>query len=151
VIGWSYREKKLEDMQTFHGETGFQTALGQADIVVNLLPLTTDTKGILNKKTFDMMKRGSSFINVARGAHVVDEDLIAALDSCQVSYAILDVFSPEPLLAEHPFWSHPNITVLPHVAAITNPVTASKIVAQNVLRLRAGVPLENLVDVARGY
>jgi glyoxylate/hydroxypyruvate reductase len=151
VIGWSYKEKKLEHVSTFHGSTGLQTVLARADITVNLLPLTPDTKGILNKTTFEMMKRGTGLINVARGAHVVDEDLIVALNSGQLSHAILDVFNPEPLATEHPFWSHPNITVLPHVAAITNPVTASKIVAQNVLRLRAGEPLENLVDVARGY
>lgn len=151
VVGWSSREKVLENAQTFHGETGFQTVLAQADIVVNLLPLTPTTQGILNAKTFGMMKRGSSLVNVARGAHIVDEDLLKALDSGQLNYAILDVFTQEPLPKEHLFWSHPKITVLPHVAAITNPVTASKVVAQNVLRLRARQPLENLVDVARGY
>jgi glyoxylate/hydroxypyruvate reductase A len=151
VIGWSSKEKRLEHIPTFYGESGFQTVLVQADIVVNLLPLTPETKGLFNKTTFQKMKAGVGFINVARGAHVVDEDLIAALDNGQVSYAILDVFTQEPLPTEHPFWNDPNITVLPHVAAITNPVTASRVVAQNVLRLRAGELLENLVDVARGY
>jgi glyoxylate/hydroxypyruvate reductase len=151
VVGWSYREKRLEQVQTFHGEAGLQTVLERADIVVNLLPLTPDTKSILNAKTFGLMKGGVGFVNVARGAHVVEEDLISALNSKRLSHAILDVFTQEPLPKEHPFWIHPNITVLPHVAAITNPVTASRVVAQNVLRLRAGEPLENLVDVARGY
>ncbi len=151
VIGWSSKEKRLENLETFHGDAGFQAVLNQADIIVNLLPLTPDTHGLFNKATFQKMKAGTSFINVARGAHVVDEDLISALNSGHLSYAILDVFSPEPLATQHPFWTHPNITVLPHIAAITNPITAAKIVAQNVLRLRAWEPLENLVDVARGY
>lgn len=151
VIGWNLGKKSIENMETFHGSESLQIVLSQADIVVNLLPLTADTKEILNKTTFEMMKKGSSLVNVARGAHIVEEDLLEALDAGKLSYAILDVFTQEPLAAEHPFWSHPNITVLPHVAAITNPVTASQIVAQNVLRLRAGQALENLVDVARGY
>jgi glyoxylate/hydroxypyruvate reductase len=151
VIGWSSKEKRLENIQTFHGEAGVEAVLNQADIVVNLLPLTTETKGILNKTTFEKMRMGSSLINVARGAHIVEEDLIDALGAGILSYAILDVFAREPLPTEHPFWKHPKIKVLPHVAAITNPVTASQIVAQNVLRLREGQDLENLVDVARGY
>jgi glyoxylate/hydroxypyruvate reductase len=151
VIGWSSKAKSLETFKTFHGEAGLQTMLGQADISVNLLPLTPDTHSIFNQVTFQKMKAGMGFINVARGAHVVDQDLLAALGSGQLSHAILDVFSSEPLSTTHPFWTHPNITVLPHVAAITNPATASRTVAQNVLRLRAGEPLENLVDVTRGY
>jgi glyoxylate/hydroxypyruvate reductase len=151
VIGWNLGKKKRENLETFRGSAGFQTVLAQADIVVNLLPLTPDTKGLFDGATFHKMKVGVGFINVARGGHVVDEDLLEALSNGQLSHAILDVFTTEPLPLEHPFWTHPNITVLPHVAAITNPVTASSIVAQNVLRLRAGEPLENLVDVARGY
>jgi glyoxylate/hydroxypyruvate reductase len=151
VIGWSATEKKLEHIPAFHGEAAFQKVLGQADIVVNLLPLTTKTKGIFNTKTFERIKRGSGLINVARGAHVVEEHLLNALESGQLGYAVLDVFTEEPLPEEHPFWNHPNIIVLPHVAAITNPVSASKIVAQNVVRLRSGEAVENLVNVGLGY
>jgi glyoxylate/hydroxypyruvate reductase len=151
VIGWSSHPSTLEGITAFDGETGLQSVLEQSEILVNLLPLTNETKGILNAKAFQTMPAGSSLINVARGAHVIDTDLIAALDSGHLEQAILDVFTPEPLPTDHAFWQHPKVTVLPHVAATTNPVTASNIVAQNVQRLRSGQALENLVDRSRGY
>jgi glyoxylate/hydroxypyruvate reductase len=97
------------------------------------------------------MKRGAALINVARGAHVVEADLLAALAEGQLSHAVLDVFETEPLPAEHPFWRHPQITVLPHVAAITDPVSASARIAANIARFRAGEPLEGLVSLDAGY
>jgi glyoxylate/hydroxypyruvate reductase len=151
VIGWSSRPTTLEGITTFDGETGLQSVLEQAEILVNLLPLTNETKGILNAQAFQTMPAGSSLINVARGAHVIEADLIAALDSEHLEHANLDVFTQEPLPADHAFWQHPKITVLPHIAATTNPLTASNIVAQNVQRLRKNLPPENLVDRSRGY
>lgn len=131
-----------------HGDIA---AVLSSDIVVNLLPLTPATRGFLGAATFAQMKRGAALINVARGAHVVEADLLAALAEGQLSHAVLDVFETEPLPAEHPFWRHPQITVLPHVAAITDPVSASARIAANIARFRAGEPLEGLVSLDAGY
>jgi glyoxylate/hydroxypyruvate reductase len=126
-------------------------ALAGADVVANLLPLTVDTRGLLNAAAFAQMPRGASLVNLARGAHVVEADLLEALESGQLNHAVLDVFATEPMPAVHPFWSHPAITVLPHVAAPTDPRSAAVIAARNVLALREGRPPENVVDRARGY
>ncbi len=125
--------------------------LARTDIVINLLPLTDATTSLFDSTLFAQMKRGAAFINLARGAHVVDADLINALDTGQLSRAVLDVFRAEPLPAGHAFWLHPRITVLPHVAASTDARSASAVVAKNVAALRAGAPIEHLVDRARGY
>jgi glyoxylate/hydroxypyruvate reductase len=139
VAGWSTHEGRLE------------TLLATADVVINLLPLTPATHGLFDARVFAAMRRGASFVNLARGAHVVDADLIAALDGGRVRHAVLDVFVVEPLPPAHPYWSHPQVTVLPHVAAPTDPRSAAAIVAAQVRRLRAGEPLRALVDRARGY
>ncbi|MBA4013537.1 MAG: glyoxylate/hydroxypyruvate reductase A [Phenylobacterium sp.] len=139
TYGWS---RRLGDLDTL---------LATIDIVVNLLPLTDRTRGILSAPAFERMKRGAAIINLARGAHLVEDDLIAALDAGQLSHAVLDVFEAEPLVRNHPFWSHPQITVTPHVAAITDPVSASAVIAANIARFRAGQPLEGLVNRKAGY
>ncbi len=127
--------------------------LAASDIVINLLPLTDDTVAILNASTFANMQAGTALINLARGAHVVDADLIAALNSGHLSRAVLDVFHEEPLPIGHPFWTHPLVTVTPHVAAETDPRTAAGVIASNVAAFRAGRLDEvvGLVDRTRGY
>lgn len=125
-------------------------ATGQ-HIVINLLPLTDATRGILNAALFAALPPGAALINLARGAHLVEADLLAALASGQLSRAVLDVFHQEPLPADHPFWQHPRITVLPHVAALTDERSAAKVVARNLQALAAGQPLQHLVDRGRGY
>jgi len=125
--------------------------LAQADVVINLLPLTPATHGLFNAATFAQMRRGASLVNLARGAHVVDADLLAALAGGQLRRAVLDVFATEPLPASHPFWTHPAITVLPHVAAPTDPRSAAAIAARNIAALRRGEALQHLVDHTRGY
>lgn len=132
-----------------HGD--LESLLAASDIVVNLLPLTPLTSGILGRETFAHMKRGAAIINVGRGGHLIEADLIAALDQGQISHAVLDVFETEPLPAGHPFWSHPAVTVLPHVAAITDPVSASQRIAGNIARFRAGEAIEGLVSRDAGY
>ncbi len=141
VVGWSTRD----------GDAALPQVLARADVVVNLLPLTPATRGLFNAATFAQMAPGASLVNLARGAHVVDTDLLAALASGRLAHAVLDVFATEPLPTGHAFWSHPRVTVLPHVAAPTDPRSAARIAAANVRALRAGQPLAHLVDRARGY
>lgn len=125
--------------------------LSGAAVVINLLPLTPATRGLFNAATLAAMRPGASLVNLARGAHVVDADLLAALDAGHLRHAVLDVFHEEPLPAAHPYWSHPKVSVLPHVAAATDPRSAAAVVAANVRRFRAGQPVEHLVDRGRGY
>ena len=139
VSGWSTRHGAIDGV------------LGDADIVISLLPLTPATTGFFDRARFAQMRRGASFVNLARGAQVVEADLLVALDNGQLSHAVLDVFATEPLPAEHPFWRHPLVTVLPHVAAQTDPRSAAQVVAANIRALRAGQPLQHLVDRQRGY
>ena len=160
VLGMGQMGQAAAQLLTQHGHRvlGWRRSAGplalvlaQADVVVNLLPLTAETRGLLNAATFAQMPRGASLVNLARGAHVVEADLLAALATGQLNHAVLDVFATEPLPSGHPFWSHPAITVLPHVAAPTDPRSASAVAANNVLALREGRPLQNLVDRSRGY
>ena len=123
----------------------------RADIVVNLLPVTEATVGILDAQFFAALGKGASIINVARGAHLIDDDLIAALDCGHLNRAVLDVFRAEPLPLEHPFWKHPAVTITPHVAAETDPRTASAVIAANVRAWRSGEPVIGLVDRGRAY
>lgn len=133
------------------GPPALRPALAEADLLINLLPLTPLTRGLLNADCFAALPRGASVVNLARGAHLVEADLLAALDSGHLSHAVLDVFATEPLPAAHPFWQHPAITVLPHAAAQTDPRSAAAVVAANVRALKAGEPLQHPVDLARGY
>jgi glyoxylate/hydroxypyruvate reductase len=151
VSGWSTRPTVVEGVRTDSGEDALQTLLADARIVVNLLPLTPATHGLFNAQTLAQMRPGASLVNLARGAHVIDADLIAALDSGHLQHAVLDVFATEPLPADHPFWRHDKVTVLPHVAAQTDPRSAAWIAAGNVRAFRAGRVPANLVDRTRGY
>jgi len=151
VAGWSRSEKNLTGIASYAGAGGLAPFLGRSDIVVCLLPPTTETEGILNASTLALLPRGAALINAARGAHLVEGDLLMALASGQVSAAVLDVFREEPLPADHPFWRHPRVILTPHVAAFTNPTTAAPIILDNIRRFEDGRPLLNRVDLARGY
>jgi glyoxylate/hydroxypyruvate reductase len=151
VSGWSTRPTVLPTVDTHDGGSALRGVLAGADIVVNLLPLTAATRGLLCARTFNVMPAGASVVNLARGAHVVDDDLLAALARGQLHHAVLDVFHTEPLPADHVFWQHPQITLLPHAAALTDPRSACAAVAANVQRLRAGVALHAVVNRSRGY
>jgi len=151
VSGWSTRAAAVEGVHTGSGDAALQTLLADAHIVVNLLPLTPATRGLFNAATLAQMRRGASLVNLARGAHVVDADLLAALANGHLQHAVLDVFATEPLPADHPYWRHDQVTVLPHVAAQTDPRSASLIAADNVLAFRAGRVPANLADRTRGY
>lgn len=133
------------------GEAGWAAVLGGCDVLVNLLPLTPATRGLLDARAFARLRPGAGLVNLARGAHVVEPDLLAALDSGQLGHAVLDVFASEPLPPGHPFWSHPRVTVLPHAAALTDPRTAARVAAANVQACRVGRPLAHRVERSRGY
>ena len=150
VCGWSRSPRQLAGVQCFHG-AGLDEALAQADTVINLLPLTPETRDFFDASRLTRFKPGASFVNLARGAQVVEEDLRAALDAGQLSHAVLDVFRQEPLPAAHPFWAHPRVTVLPHTAAQTDPRSAAQVLVANLQALRQGRPLLHRVERARGY
>ncbi|MCW5633449.1 MAG: glyoxylate/hydroxypyruvate reductase A [Rubrivivax sp.] len=125
--------------------------LAAAEVVINLLPLTPATRGLLDARFFAAMRARSALVNLGRGAHVVDDDLLAALDAGHVRHAVLDVFHAEPLPASHRFWQHRRVTMLPHAAALTDPRSAAAVVASNLRALRDGRPIAHLVDRVRGY
>ena len=151
VVGWSRRPAAVGGLRTVHGDDGHVALLTQAEIVINLLPLTASTRDFFSAATFAGMRPGASLVNLARGAHVVDEALLEALDSGHLHRAVLDVFRTEPLPAGHRFWAHPRVTVLPHAAAQTDARTAAGVVAANVHALREGRALRHLVDRGAGY
>ncbi|MGW8311758.1 MAG: 2-hydroxyacid dehydrogenase [Desulfuromonadales bacterium] len=151
VTGWSRRPKDFVHFMVFSGHDEFGEFLKKADILVCLLPLTPETENILNAQTFSLLPPNAYLINVARGAHLVDIDLLAALDSGKLSGALLDVFREEPLPKQHPFWSHDKLLITPHVASVTNPKSASGQIIENYQRALNGKPLLNLVDINCGY
>lgn len=151
TAGWSRTAKALPRIETFHGSDGFAKFLARTDILVDVLPLTRDTRGLLDAKAFAALPKGGYFINMARGGHVVDEALLVALDSGHLSGATLDVFNQEPLPSDHPYWTHPKVHVTPHVAGATNPRTASPGVIENIKRVREGRELIHRVDPKTGY
>lgn len=134
-----------------HGSASLAPLLAAADVVINLLPLTGATRGLLNSEFFGAMRRGAGLVNLGRGGHLVDQDLLEALAHGQVGHAVLDVFDREPLPAGHPFWGHPAITVLPHIAALTDMRSAAAIAVANIRAALAGAPVAHQVDRTRGY
>jgi glyoxylate/hydroxypyruvate reductase A len=151
LSGWSASPKQIDGVATFHGPEGLTPFLAQTDILVCLLPLTPQTKGILNAKTFAQLPKGACVINCARGGHLIEDDLIAALDSDHLRGATLDVFQTEPLPESSPLWTHPKVVVTPHVASMTDPASFMRHVADTIRRMDQGLPPENLVDFTRGY
>jgi glyoxylate/hydroxypyruvate reductase A len=151
VLGWSRQAVVLDGIEVACGEAALEPTLARAQIVVNLLPLTPATRGLFDARRLALLPRAAGLVNLARGAHLVEADLLAALDSGQLRDAVLDVFATEPLPVEHPFWRHPRVTVLPHAAAMTDPRSAVAVVAANVRAWRSGRMPAPLVDRARGY
>jgi glyoxylate/hydroxypyruvate reductase len=151
VSAWVRSPRQDEEIPIFHGADQLEPFLNQTDIAVCLLPLTKETEGIFCARTFAMMPRGAMVINIGRGGHVVDADLIAALDSGQLAYAALDALKPEPLPPESPLWLHPKITVMPHVAR--RPTVAQLVteIAANIRSIEAGGGLLQQIDFATGY
>jgi len=151
VTGWSRTQKEIDGITCLSGEAGLKQALSTAQILVLLLPLTAGTENVINAESLALMPKGAYIINPGRGPLIDDAALLAALDSGQIARATLDVFRVEPLPAEDPYWSHPKVTVTPHIAAETRPETAAEIIADNIQRAEAGEPLRFLVDRGAGY
>jgi glyoxylate/hydroxypyruvate reductase A len=151
VRGWSNTLKEIPGVESFAGQAAFQPLLNQTDVLINILPLTASTKGILNKKNLSQLRQGAYVINVGRGGHLVEDDLLDLLGTNHLSGATLDVFQQEPLPQNHPFWVHPNITVTPHIASLTNVETAISQVVDNYKRMQEGRGLINIVLPKRGY
>ena len=151
VTGWSRAPKVIEGLTCLSGEAGLKQALSNATIVVTLLPRTPQTENLLNARTLAYLPKGAFILNPGRGPLIDDQALLAALDSGQVAHATLDVFRTEPLPQDHPFWTHPQITVTPHIAADTRPHSAARVLVENIRRSEAGAPLLHLVDRTLGY
>lgn len=156
IAGWSARPKSVDGIACFSGKGGFEPFLRQTDILVCLLPLTPETRHILNRSVFERLNRNSPLgapvlINAGRGGLQVESDILACLDDGTLGAATCDVFETEPLPADSPLWPHPKLVITPHNAADTDPDAISAYVAQQIERFEAGKPLENVVDLMRGY
>lgn len=148
---WSRSAKQIDGVQSFAGEAQRAAFLDGVKLVINLLPNTPETVCILNRELFAQLSTGAYLINIARGAHLVEADLLAALEQGQLAAATLDVFAREPLPQDHPFWRHPRVTITPHIAAITLPQQAMDQIAANIRALEAGHAPAGVVDRQRGY
>ncbi|WP_165223467.1 2-hydroxyacid dehydrogenase [Affinirhizobium pseudoryzae] len=151
LAAWSRSPRSLDGVTCHHGADGLETMLAQTDILVCLLPLTAQTHGILNSALFSRLPKGAALIHVGRGPQLDQMAMLAALDSDHLNAAIIDVTDPEPLPEDHPFWMHPKIIMTPHVASVTQPVSAASAVIDNIRRHLAGSDLIGLVDRTRGY
>lgn len=156
VAGWSRSPKTIDGLPTFSGEDGMKAFLARTDILVCLVPLTPDTRGIINAELIAGLARdgrlgGPFVINAGRGGLQVEADILAALETGALKGATLDVFETEPLPVESPLWAQPNVTITPHNAAMSEPEAIASLIAAQIRRLEAGEPLQHVVDPARGY
>ena len=151
ILGWSREPKRMGKITGFAGQNELASFLSQSRILVCLLPLTPETRGILNNDTFSKLPKGAYIINAARGEHLVESDLLDALDSDHLAGACLDVFQMEPLPGNHPYWHHPKIVITPHIASLILPKNLIPQLLGNYRRALAGKTLKNLVDPKRGY
>ena len=151
VAGWARSSREEEGLELYHGAGQLDEFLARSRVLVNLLPLTPETTGIIDAKLLAGLKPNAIVINIARGGHVVDDDLLAALDSGQVQAAVLDVFHQEPLPADHPYWAHPKVKITPHVAAVTLEPDAASQISHRIELLERGEPAPGLVHRDSGY
>ena len=151
LSGWSRSQKDIEGVTCFYGEDQFASFLRQTDILICLLPLTDETRGILNADLFALLPKGARLLHTGRGPQLDQNALIEALDSGHLAAAMLDVTDPEPLPSGHPLWSHPKVLITPHIASVTQPHTAAKSVIENIQRHLAGEELIGLIDRKLGY
>jgi len=151
ISGWSRTSKTLENIATHSGPDGLKAVLSQSDIIIILMPLTAQTRGLIDAAALASLRPGACLINFARGAIVDESALLSALDSGHIDHAVLDVFDEEPLPPTSPFWSHPSVTVLPHISAPTTRSTAAAITADNIGRFFETGAIPQAIDRSRGY
>jgi glyoxylate/hydroxypyruvate reductase A len=151
VLGWGRSSRKIPGVRCVSGTAGLDELLATARVLVILLPLTAETRGLMDRRALAQLPRDSVVVNLARGPLIVETDLREALDSGQIAHAYLDVFDEEPLPPGHPWWNHPRVTVTPHVAAQTLIGPAARQIAEKVERLEAGLPVSGVVNMATGY
>lgn len=151
VIGWSRRPKSIPGITCQHGPDGLTQALNSAEILITLLPNTAATENTMNAETLAQLPKGARIINPGRGTLIDDTALLNALNTGHIAHATLDVFRQEPLPADNPYWTHPNVTVTPHIAADTRASTAAQVIAENIRRAESNQPLHHLVDRSAGY
>ncbi|UZE27846.1 2-hydroxyacid dehydrogenase [Pseudomonas asplenii] len=151
LSGWARSAHQLAGVDCYAGTAQLPAFLSQCDILLCVLPLTEQTQGILNRQLFAQLPQGAALINMGRGGHLVEEDLLDALDSGQLSGAVLDVLQEEPAPTEHPFWAHPQIVLTPHIAAMTQPASAFGVLLENIRRFERGEPMTGEVDRHKGY
>ena len=151
VAGWARSDRTLDGVQVFHGNDQLNAFLSRTRVLVNLLPLTPQTAGIIDGRLLASLLPDAVLINIARGAHVVDDDLLAALDSGRLRAAVLDVFGQEPLPAGHPYWSHPRVRITPHIAAETLEAQAIEQIRDRLRRLERGEAVSGVVGRDTGY
>jgi glyoxylate/hydroxypyruvate reductase A len=149
--GWSRTSRRIDGVECFAGAESLDAFLARSDIVVCLLPLTEETRGILDRRAFDAMPQGAALVSAGRGGHVVQDDLLRALDAGRISVAVLDVTDPEPLPAAHALWAHPRVVLTPHIASETQAESSVRVVLENLRRHRRGEALIGRVDRRRGY
>lgn len=151
VSGWSRTPKSLAGIDCYHGEAGLKPMLAKCELLIALLPLTRDTHGLLNRERLALLPPGAALVNLARGQLLDEADLLQALNRGQLSHAYLDVFASEPLPENHPFWAHGQISITPHIAALTPYTAAAAQVAHKIRQLQAGEAASGRVDGLRGY
>ncbi|WP_417727171.1 2-hydroxyacid dehydrogenase [Roseovarius sp.] len=151
VTGWGRRQRDVPGITCLSGDDGLRAALQSAEILVLLLPLTTETENLLNAERLALLPKGAMIVNPGRGPLIDDDALLGALDAGHIAHATLDVFRVEPLPPAHPYWAHPRVTVTPHIASETRPITAARVIIENVRRGEAGEPFLHLVDRSKGY
>lgn len=151
LSGWARSVHEIEGVTCFAGQSQLAAFLGQCDILLCLLPLTEQTEGILDRNLFALLPRGAGLVNMGRGGHLVEGDLLEALDSGQLGGAVLDVLQVEPAMADHPFWGHPQVVLTPHVAAMTQPASAFGVLLENIRRFERGERMVGQIDRNRGY
>lgn len=149
--GWARSRHQIAGVDCFAGDAQLSVFLSQCDILLCVLPLTEQTQGILDRDVFRQLPHGAALINMGRGGHLVESDLLQALDSGQLSGAVLDVLQEEPALADHPFWAHPKILLTPHIAAMTQPQSAFAVLLENIRRFERGEPMAGQIDRQQGY